>query len=57
MDKKFLRAKDLVELLNVSESTIHRLDIPGKVKVGRSVLYPADGVQAFLNNSVMTNNG
>ena len=53
--KKWLRSKEVKELLNISSSTLQSMRIKGEIpytKISGIIYYPADEIEALLNNNL-----
>ena len=55
LEKKWLRSKDVREILGISSSTLQTMRIKGEIpfsKVSGILYYPADGIQDLLNKNL-----
>ncbi len=55
LEKKWLRSKEVREILSISSSTLQTMRIKGEIpfsKVSGIIYYPDDGIQNLLNNNL-----
>ena len=58
--KKWLRSKEVRELLNLSSTTLQTMRIKGDIpytKIGGIIYYPADEIQTILNKNLQNAEG
>ena len=55
LDKKWLRSKEVREILSISSSTLQSMRIKGEIpytKISGIIYYPADEIQGLLNKNL-----
>ncbi len=55
LEKKWLRSKEVRELLSISSSTLQSMRIKGEIpytKISGIIYYPADEIHALLNKNL-----